>query len=54
VVEHDVLNRAARSRQMLYSWSFPKPIERIELLRSILRFRVLLKGVDANRLEVVR
>jgi hypothetical protein len=32
----------------------PKPIERIESLRSALRFRVPLEGNSVNELEVVR
>jgi hypothetical protein len=43
--------RAARSHLTLNSWSFLKPIERIESLRSVLRFRVLL-GDSAQELQV--
>jgi hypothetical protein len=34
--------------------ALPKPFERIESLRPVLRFRVLLRNDGANKLEVVR
>jgi hypothetical protein len=47
--------RAALSHRTFHSWSFSKPIERIELLRpTTLRFRVLLGAGSINELEIVR
>ena len=46
--------RAVCSHRTFHSRFFPKPFERIESLRPLLRFRVFLGGDDANELEVMR